>query len=216
VSISTHPVALADVRFFLFASPSATCADPGRPNGAGETSEAGAAMLPFRFVLGVVVLGLPGALVGVVPDRVSAVPARPRCRPTAFVSNNGGGTVSAIDVKTRTKYPTDIKVGEQPAAMTLSPDGKTLFVANRFSNSVSTIDVKTRTKRGTDITVGSEPTVAAPTPDGKTLFVTNLGSSTVSTIDVKHATGRRAELSAAVSLAKAAGVRVEVAGRPAC
>jgi hyaluronoglucosaminidase len=139
----------------------------------------------FRCFLGVVVLGLAGALVGAVSDGVSAVPARPRCRPTAFVVNNGGGTVSAIDVKTMTKYPTDIKVGEQPAGMAVTPDGKTLFVANRFSNSVSTIDVKTRTKRGTDITVGSMPMVPAVTPDGKTVFVTNLGSSTVSTIDVK-------------------------------
>ena len=72
-------------------------------------------MRRFRWVRGVVVLGLAGALVGVVPDGVSAVAARARCRATAFVTNSGSGTVSTIDVKTRTKHPTDITVGAVPA-----------------------------------------------------------------------------------------------------
>jgi LysM repeat protein len=62
-------------------------------------------MRRVRFVLVVVVLGVAGALV--VPGGVSAVPARGRCRPTAFVANSGSGTVSTIDVKTRIKNPTD-------------------------------------------------------------------------------------------------------------
>src|SRR5262245_13956632 len=140
-----------------------------------------------RSVLVVVVLGLAGAVMGVIPSG-AAVPARSRCRPTAFVANNGGGTVSAIDVITRTKYPTDMKVGEGPAGMAVTPDGKTLFVANRSSNSVSTIDVKTRTKRGTDITVGSMPMLPAVNPDGKTLFVSNLGNGSISVIDLKTRT----------------------------
>jgi hypothetical protein len=45
---------------------------------------------------------LAAALVGVVPDGVSAVPARSRCRATAFVTNAQDATVSTIDVKTRT------------------------------------------------------------------------------------------------------------------
>jgi YVTN family beta-propeller protein len=68
----------------------------------------------FRCALGVVVLGLAGALVGVVPDGVSAVSARSRCRATAFVANYGSGTVSTIDVKTRTKHAADITVGSNP------------------------------------------------------------------------------------------------------
>jgi hypothetical protein len=56
----------------------------------------------FRPLLGVLVLGLAGALVGAVPDAVSAVPARSRCRTTAFVTNALAGSVSTIDVKTRT------------------------------------------------------------------------------------------------------------------
>jgi YVTN family beta-propeller protein len=37
-----------------------------------------------------------------------------RCRATAFVPNLGSDAVSTIDVKTRTKDPTDITVGTEP------------------------------------------------------------------------------------------------------
>ena len=87
-------------------------------------------MRRFRWVRGVVVLGLAGALVGVVPDGVSAVAARARCRATAFVTNAASGTVSTIDVKTRTKNPTDITVGAGPLGVAVTPDGKTAFVTN--------------------------------------------------------------------------------------
>jgi YVTN family beta-propeller protein len=73
--------------------------------------------------------------------------------------------VSAIDVKTRTKHPTDIPVGAGPAGMALTPNGKTLFVPNFGSgNSVSTIDVKTRTKHPTDITGFGAPFGVVFTP----------------------------------------------------
>jgi hypothetical protein len=49
-------------------------------------------MRRFRWVRGVLVFGLSGALVGVVPDGVSAVARRARCRATAFVTNGGSGT----------------------------------------------------------------------------------------------------------------------------
>ena len=96
----------------------------------------------FRWVRGVVVVGLAGALVGVVADEVSAVLARKECRSTGFVVNTGSGTVSTIDVKTRTKDPADIPVGPLPAGQAVTPDGNTLFVALRNSDTVSTIDVK--------------------------------------------------------------------------
>jgi YVTN family beta-propeller protein len=117
-----------------------------------------------RWARGLVVFGLAGALVGVVPDGVSAVPTRSRCRPTAFVGNGASGTVSTIDVKTRTKNPADIPVGSVPPGVAVTPDGKTALVTNGFSNSVSTIDVKTRTKHPTDIPVGAMPSAVAVTP----------------------------------------------------
>jgi YVTN family beta-propeller protein len=134
-----------------------------------------------------VVLALVGALMSVVTNGVSAVPARPGCRPTAFVTNLGSGTLSTVDVKTRTKKPIDITVGTSPFGVAVTPDGKTAFVTNFFSGSVS-IDIKTRTKNPTDIPVGSTPAELTITPDGKTAFVTSVYSNTVSTIDVKTRT----------------------------
>src|SRR5262245_17768218 len=117
-----------------------------------------------RCVRGVVVLGLAGALVGVVPEGVSAAPVRARCRPTVVVTNQSSGTVSTIDVKTRIKNPADITVGSAPTGVAVTPDGKTAFVTNTLSGTVSTVDVKTRTKNPADITVGSTPTGVAVTP----------------------------------------------------
>jgi DNA-binding beta-propeller fold protein YncE len=61
---------------------------------------------------------------------VWAVPARARCRPTVFVTNALTGTVSTIDVKTRTKDPTDITLGTLTGGVAVTPDGKTAFVVN--------------------------------------------------------------------------------------
>jgi len=81
-------------------------------------------MRRFRWVLLALLFGLAGALVGVVPDGVSAVEARGRCRATAFVTNAASNTVSTIDVKTRTKNPTDITMGPITNEVAITPDGK--------------------------------------------------------------------------------------------
>ena len=149
----------------------------------------------FRWASGVLVIGLSGALVGVVPGGMSPVAAHARCPATALVTNAGSGTVSTIDVKTRTKNPTDITVGPTPVAVAITPNGKTAFVTHPISGTVSTIDVKTRTKNPTDITVGPMPVAVAVTPNGKTAFVTNFLDS-VSTIDVKTRTKNPTDITA--------------------
>src|SRR5262245_60334224 len=141
----------------------------------------------MRWVPQDVVLGLAGAVAGAVPDPAAAVPVPGQGRVTAFVPNWNSGTVSVIDVGTRTKDP-DITVGAKPSVSVLTPDGKTLFVTDRDRGTVSTIDVKTRTKYPTDIAVGSLPLSPTVTPDSKTVFVANYGSGTVSAIDVKTRT----------------------------
>jgi YVTN family beta-propeller protein len=103
-------------------------------------------MRRFRWPRGAVVLVSAGALVGVVPDGVSAVAGRARWRATAFIANSGSDTVSTIDVKTKTKHPADITVGSRPGSVAFTPDGKTAFVSNNGSGTLSTIDVKTRIK----------------------------------------------------------------------
>src|SRR5262249_43065543 len=117
---------------------------------------------------------------------------------TAFVANAGSGSVSTIDVKTRTKNPSDIAVGSDPFGVAVTPDGKTAWVTNRGSGTVSTIDVKTRTKNPSDIPGGPNPKAVAFPRDGKTAFATKGGlpsgvvdpatGSLVSLIEVKTRT----------------------------
>jgi YVTN family beta-propeller protein len=52
------------------------------------------------------------------------LPLRVRITPdgkTAFVTNNVSGTVSTIDVKTRTKHTDDIPVGPSPLEVAVTP-----------------------------------------------------------------------------------------------
>src|SRR5215510_5811981 len=177
-------------------------------------------MQRFRWVSPVVVLGLAGAM-PVVSGGVSAVAARSRCRATAFVANGLNGSVSTIDVKTRTKNPADITVGSAPFGVAITPDGKTALVTNRDGGTVSTIGVKTRTKNPNDITVGANPSGVAVTPDGKTAFVAHgadllgpivPGSNTVSTIDVKTRTKNPNDITVGM---RAFSVKVTPDGRTA-
>src|SRR5262245_13987734 len=146
---------------------------PTEADAAGQ----GAVMRRFTWGRGVLVVGLAGAVAGVVPSGVSALSIRVRCRATAVVTNYGSGTVSTIDVNTRTKNRPDIPVGPVPSGVAITPDGKTAFVTN-LTGTVSTIDVKSRTKDPTDIPVGPAPVGVAITPDGTTAFVTNFGPFT--------------------------------------
>jgi YVTN family beta-propeller protein len=61
-----------------------------------------------------VVAGIP---VGSAPDYVTLTPDGK----TAFVVNTASGTVSTIDVKTRTKHPSDIPVGASPVVVAVTP-----------------------------------------------------------------------------------------------
>ena len=74
-----------------------------------------------------------------------------------YAANGGAGSVAVIDVASN-KVTNEIKVGQRPWNMALSPDGKKLYVANGRSNSVSVIDTDTF-KVIKDIPVGELPWV---------------------------------------------------------
>jgi YVTN family beta-propeller protein len=59
---------------------------------------------------------------------------------TAFIANRVSNTLSTIDVKTRTKHPTDITIGTVLNEVAVTPDGKTAFVPHHDGTAVSTID----------------------------------------------------------------------------
>jgi len=112
----------------------------------------------------------------------------------AYVSNQGGDTVSVIDVSgTVPAVGKAINVGLHPNKMTLSSDGSQLFVSNGDADSVSVIRtaaaavVKTiRVAPQRTSPVGSNPTDLALDASGQRLFVTNSGNNDVAVVDVKR------------------------------
>ena len=100
--------------------------------------------------------------------------------PTAFVVNSGG-TVTPIGLTAR-QAGKPIKVGANPQAIAITPDGSTAFVANYGSNSVTPIRTVSR-RAGAPIPVGQQPWAIAITPNGKTAYVANYGSDTVTPIN---------------------------------
>src|SRR5262249_19515068 len=107
---------------------------------------------------------------------------------TAFVANYGSGTVSVIDVKTRTKNPTDIPVGAEPGSVALTPDRQSACVTH-LNAAVPTFDVKSRIASPGATALDTTPAALVITADGKTAFVANFGSpNSVSTIDLRSRT----------------------------
>ena len=125
---------------------------------------------------------------GPVPARAdrrpaSAGTARPRARhrqQTAFVANSVSGTVTPVGLVTR-RAGRPIRVGKDPQAIAVTPDGRTAYVANAGSGTVTPIDTATR-RAGPPIRVGRDPGAIAVTPDGRTAYVANSGSGTVTPI----------------------------------
>src|SRR5262249_37802326 len=86
---------------------------------------------------------------------------------TAFVtlanlaagSEPGANSVATIDLKTRTKNPTDIPVGGTPIRVRVTPDGKTAFVTG---DPVAMINVKSRIKKPTDIGIPGDDVAFTP------------------------------------------------------
>jgi YVTN family beta-propeller protein len=91
------------------------------------------------------------------------------------------GKTLVYDANTMTLKNT-ISVGEEPAEITFSNDGKYAFTANGGSNNVSVIDVNNKQVIKT-IAVGQEPVGAWMGTDGKMYVDNELGQS-VSVIDV--------------------------------
>jgi YVTN family beta-propeller protein len=107
-------------------------------------------------------------------------------QPVAWVANYGSNTVTPVNLATR-KAAAAIPVGDEPRAITVTPDGKTVYVANSGGDTVTPIAAATG-KPGRPIAVGKAPWALAVTPDGKTLYVANSASNTVTPVNT--ATGK--------------------------
>lgn len=111
---------------------------------------------------------------------------------TAFVANNGSGTVTPVNVpslSTQTNlclpigscFPHD--TGTQPEAVAVTPDGSAAYVANSGENSITEITIHNGTAKvaSPQISSGlfSYPDALAISPDGNTLWVANYSGGTV-------------------------------------
>ena len=129
----------------------------------------------------------PGPLaVAITPDDEEVYVTNFGRDPILFPGGVPGNTVSVIQTKSNEVVAT-IEVGNLPAGVAITPDGKHAYVTNRGDNKVSVIDTATHTvvsvPDGDAIKVQTQPANIAFTPDGRRAYVTNFGSNTVSVID---------------------------------
>ena len=110
---------------------------------------------------------------------------------TAIVTNPStgaslSGTVSVIDLGKRLVW--DLEVGLAPAAIVISPDGKTVAVANSNSDSISFIDSTALTVTTVAIptwpatAIGSQPIGLRYSADSQTLYVACGGNNSIAII----------------------------------
>src|SRR6266852_6205678 len=92
---------------------------------------------------------------------VTVMPAA--AQPFAYVTNQGSGSVSVIDVANNTVVAT-VPVEGRPWAVAISPGGALAYVANSDAKFVSVIDTTTNTVVAS-VDVGSPSTGVAVTPD---------------------------------------------------
>jgi YVTN family beta-propeller protein len=99
-----------------------------------------------------------------------------------YTTNIGSDTVTMIQVGPPTGGIWQIKVGKQPEAIDLSPDGKELWVGQNGDGHVSIIDAETRAVKET-IKVGEVPIRLKFTPDGKRVVVSDAKAGAVVILD---------------------------------
>jgi len=94
-------------------------------------------------------------------------------RPFAYVTNYHGGSISVINVATKTVVGNPINVGGNPRAIVISPDGTRAYLVN--NGAVFVIDTATDTVLGNPILIPSEGEGIAITPNGARVYVVNSG-----------------------------------------
>jgi YVTN family beta-propeller protein len=100
-----------------------------------------------------------------------------------WVVNPDTDSVSILEVgNDANKKVGEIKVGDEPNSIAISPNGSAAYVANTVNGSVSVIDTATR-RIVRNIFVGTEPYAVALTPNATKLYVANARSNDVSVVD---------------------------------
>jgi YVTN family beta-propeller protein len=132
-------------------------------------------------VVAIVKVGLGPLGVAITPDDKEVYVTNFGSDPELVPGGMPGNTVSVIRTR-RNEVVATIPVGNLPAGVAITPDGKHAYVTNRGDDVVSVIDTATRTVVAT-VPVQDKPANVVFTPDGSLAYVTNFGSNTVSVID---------------------------------
>lgn len=91
------------------------------------------------FVIAIITQSLVGCALRLVPDSGRTILLSNDGR-TLYVANPDSGSVSVLDVATRSKLA-EIPVGKTPRTLALSPDESRLLVACQESNHVAVVDM---------------------------------------------------------------------------
>ncbi len=102
---------------------------------------------------------------------------------TAYTSNVGAGTVSVIDVATKTVTAV-VTVAARAQRIALSSDGRFVFTADQDNPRLAIIDTKTN-KLAPGVALPGIAYGTAPTPDGRFLVLALPGLSQVGVLDLK-------------------------------
>ena len=122
------------------------------------------------------------------PDGIAVTPDGK----TVFVGNANSGTISPIDVATRTAGAS-IPVAADSSQLAITPDGSTVWVAcGGPTSTLVPVDVATRTV-GAPVAVNPDAAAIAITPDGATALVGNCntvgrGQTTIQTVNLRTRT----------------------------
>ena len=105
-------------------------------------------------------------------------------RPWAYISDFSHSRVRVFDWQADT-FIADIKVGNLPKIVQVSPDGKRLWVANWASNTVSVVNLDSFSVIATIPVKSQAPRGIALTRDGKRAYVCDFDGSAISIIDAE-------------------------------
>lgn len=127
-----------------------------------------------------------GDVAGVVPTgRAPSGLAIDADRRRAYVALAGEDAVQAIGLLEQSVLSRiQLRGGDEPAELALTPDGRTLLAADGGSSTVSVIDAVAAVETGR-IGVGDQPRSVTLDRAGRRAYVFNEGSSTVSVVDLQ-------------------------------
>ena len=102
-------------------------------------------------------------------------------QPYAYVPNEKSGTISIIDTATD-RVTGEIKAGEKPRGIAVSPDGKLLYVSDQPHRVLNVIDIGKKTIIA-KIELGESPEGVGISADGKWVVVAVEESNSIAFID---------------------------------